>query len=494
MLIQTTFQPAQLYEAVHELIRMAYPKHDLVRVETPSAQVKLNMQMDLQDQRVTFSGWIISKEKETARKETYFLDEIERDELHRHLNRLTRRFAYDLLVEHTGHSINSYGILTGMRPVKLVHRMLEQGMSPIQIREQLTSDFRMSPEKAELIMEVASNNYPFAVRGPQAYKTVGLYIGIPFCPSRCYYCSFPGAVYRAGDSLQSFLQALEREMEGISQVLNDTGRSVQSIYICGGTPTVLSEAELDLLFSHLNRWFISPATLEITVEAGRPDTLTPSKLRLLKDAGANRICINPQTMNNETLVKIGRAHDREGVVRSVNWAREAGFRQINMDLIVGLPDEGRQEYQRTAEDILALAPENITVHTLAVKRGSPMAEQEGRESVGDRVKTVQEGLIMMETFFRANNYKPYYLYRQKYMQASMENIGYSLPGHFCLYNINMIEEKQTIIGIGGGAASKFVNPRDGELKSFYNPKNPAVYAESVDRLIAAKVDKLKAVH
>ncbi|HOB12068.1 MAG TPA: coproporphyrinogen dehydrogenase HemZ [Syntrophomonadaceae bacterium] len=494
MLIQTTFQPAELYEAVHELIRMAYPKHDLTREESPSADVKLHIQRDIDGQQVFFNGWIITGDQRTARKESYPLDVTEGDERRRHINRLTRRFAYDLLVEHTGHSINSYGILTGMRPVKLVHRMLERGISPIQIREQLRNDFRMSPEKADLIIEVASNNYPFIVKGPQAYNTIGLYVGIPFCPTRCYYCSFPGAVYQPGDSLRSFLTALVREMEGISQCLKETGRTVQSIYIGGGTPTVLSEDELDQLFNHLHRLFISPATLEITVEAGRPDTLSPMKLRLLKDAGASRICINPQTMNNETLAKIGRAHDREGVVRSVNWAREADFRQINMDLIVGLPDEGRQDYQHTAEDILKLAPENITVHTLAVKRGSRMAEQEGRESVGERIKTVQDGLAMMETLFRESSYKPYYLYRQKYMQASMENVGYSLPGHFCLYNINMIEEKQTIIGIGGGAASKFVNPSDGGLKSFYNPKNPVAYAESVDRLIAAKVDNLKTVH
>lgn len=492
MLIQTTFQPAELYEAVHELIRMAYPKHELTREDAPLAEVKLHMQMDLKDQQVAFTGWVTEGDRRTVHEESCLLD-AEGDERRRQVNRLTRRFAYDLLVEHTGQSINSYGILTGMRPVKLVHRMMERGLSSSQISMQLRNEFRMRPDKADLIMEVAENNYPYIVKGQQVKETVGLYIGIPFCPTRCYYCSFPGAVYQPGDSLQSFLTALVREMEAIAQCLKDTHRTVQSIYIGGGTPTVLSEEEWEQLFDHLHRLFISESTVEITVEAGRPDTLSPMKLKLLKNAGTNRICINPQTMNDETLVKIGRAHSREGVVRSVNWARDTGFRQINMDLIVGFPDEGRQDYQHTAEEILKLAPENITVHTLAVKRGSRMAEQEGRESVGDRIKTVQEGLTIMDTLFRDSNYMPYYLYRQKYMQASMENVGYSLPGHFCLYNINMIEEKQTIIGIGGGAASKFVDSYGG-LRSFYNPKNPAVYAESVDRLIAAKVDNLKTVH
>ena len=493
MLIQTTFEPEDLYSAVHELIRMAYPKHDLCQGESRQGDVKLHMEMQLAQQQVALAGWIVEGDKYTDREEKHAI-KTSGNNRRSEINRFIRRFAYDLLVEHTGHSINSYGILTGMRPVKLVHLLLDQGMEPAQINRQLKDSFRMSPDKADLIMEVAANDYPYLVRGLEAKDAVGLYIGIPFCPTRCYYCSFPGAIYQPGDSLQVFLTALQREMDAIAQCLKETGKTVQSIYIGGGTPTVLSEAELQQLFEHLHRLFISAATREITVEAGRPDTLSLSKLKLLKEAGTNRICINPQTMNDETLVKIGRAHDREGVVQSVIWAKEAGFKQINMDLIVGLPDEGKQDYQRTAEEILALAPENITVHTLAVKRGSPMAEKEGRESVGDRIKTVQEGLTMMGNMFRDSNYQPYYLYRQKYMQASMENIGYSLPNHFCLYNMNMIEERQTIVGLGGGAASKFVNTSDGELRSFYNPKNPVVYANEVDRVIAAKVDNLKAVH
>ena len=492
-MIQTTFQPEDLYNAVHELIRMAYPKHDLHQGESHQADIKLHMEMQLDQQQVALSGWIVEGDRRTdgEEKQTVVTSGSNR---RIEVNRLIRRFAYDLLVEHAGHSINSYGILTGMRPVKLVHLLTDQGMEPAQVNRQLKDNFRMSPDKADLIMEVAANEYPYLVRGREAKDMVSVYIGIPFCPTRCYYCSFPGAVYQPGDSLQSFLTALYREMEAIAQCLKETGKTVQSIYIGGGTPTVLSEAELQQLFGHLHRLFISAATLEITVEAGRPDTLSRSKLKLLKEAGTNRICINPQTMNDVTLVKIGRDHNREGVVQSVIWAKEAGFKQVIMDLIVGLPDEGKQDYQRTAEEILALAPENITVHTLAVKRGSRMAEQEGRESVGDRIKTVQEGLTMMENKFRDSNYQPYYLYRQKYMQASMENIGYSLPGHFCLYNINMIEERQTIVGLGGGAASKFVNTSDGRIRSFYNPKNPVVYANSIDRVIAAKVDNLKAVH
>lgn len=193
MLIQTTFQPLELYAAVHELVRMAYPKHDLTLEECELADVRMHMEMQLDQQQITLVGWLAQKDKRTVREEKHDI-KWAGDARHRQINRLVRRFAYDLLVEHTGKLINSYGILTGMRPVKLVHRMIDQGMETVQISKELRNNFRMSPAKADLMLEVASNNYPYLVRGQQANDMVGLYIGIPFCPTRCYYCSFPGAV------------------------------------------------------------------------------------------------------------------------------------------------------------------------------------------------------------------------------------------------------------------------------------------------------------
>lgn len=492
MIVQVSFQPPKLYEYVHELIRMAYPKAEIIREETGDIDLRIFIAEEHDQDQVSFWGWIEEKETRTQHQQQYSL--VQTNTGVNEINRCARRFAYNMLTEHTSRSINSYGILTGMRPVKLVHSMLDNGLTDAEIRLKLTGEFRISPEKAGLLLEVAGNNHPYLLKPQDIGRIISLYIGIPFCPTRCYYCSFPGGILKERAALEEFLSNLHKEMHAVAECLRELNMEVQTIYIGGGTPTVLSEAELSQLFDDLHKWFISSATSEITVEAGRPDTLWPGKLALLKQAGTDRICINPQTMNDHTLVRIGRGHDQEGVVQSVHWAKEVGFKQVNMDLIVGLPGEGSREFQHTAEEILKLSPENITVHTLAVKKGSALAEVEGRETVGDRVSLVQQGLQSFADQFRCCGYQPYYLYRQKYMQASMENVGYSQPGHFCLYNMQMIEERQMIIGLGGGAASKFINPSDGSLRSFYNPKNPEAYVQSLPRLIAAKVDNLRAVH
>jgi oxygen-independent coproporphyrinogen-3 oxidase len=232
----------------------------------------------------------------------------------------------------------------------------------------------------------------------------------------------------------------------------------------------------------------------MTVEAGRPDTLSAAKIKLLADAGVGRICINPQTMVDDTLRTIGRQHDRRQIIDAVAMAREKGLADINMDIIVGLPGEDLQDNLYTGRELLKLRPENITVHSLAVKRGSRMAEKEGLSGVGDKADEVAAGINALAELFAENGYEPYYLYRQKYMKANMENIGYSLPGHYCLYNIQVMEERQTIVALGGGAASKFVDPGDWTLTSFHNPKDPPSYCQNVERLIQRKVDKLLALN
>ncbi|HOV42581.1 MAG TPA: coproporphyrinogen dehydrogenase HemZ, partial [Syntrophothermus lipocalidus] len=290
-----------------------------------------------------------------------------------------------------------------------------------------------------------------------------------------------------------FMEALGREVEVFGQVTKDLGFKVQSIYVGGGTPTVLACNDLEVLLEWLNRYFVSAATREITVEAGRPDTLTAEKLRLLREAGVTRISINPQTMNDATLRAIGRSHSVEEVVRAFELARHEGLRQINMDLIVGLPGEGMKEYTNTADRILQLKPENVTVHVLAVKRGSVLAETERGVGAREQIEQVERGIEMFRNRLTGTGYEPYYLYRQRYMAANMENLGYSLPGCYCLYNILMIEERQTILGLGAGTASKFVNPGSWTLTSLYSPKNPLSYVESLSRLIRNKVDKLGAL-
>lgn len=494
MQIKLKLHPEDLYDNIHELVRMAYPGWELLRGDNERGDIEFFLERSINGNIVYFHGSIKGPGVD-ADMQNYYPQPEPGEESRRQLSRLTRRFVYDLLAAIQDKELNSYGILTGMRPVKLVHRLLDQGLNPERVLKSLCTDFRVSADKARLLMEVASNNRPAVAASRLESRALALYVGIPYCTSRCYYCSFPGGIIKDYEQdIKPFLEALYCEVEHIAAVLKDLGYWIQSIYLGGGTPTVLSYGDLADLFELMHRHFIGPGTEEITVEAGRPDTLTPEKMALFKQAGVGRVCINPQTMNETTLHAIGRNHDLKGVVQSLEWARQAGIKTINMDLIIGLPGEGLKENRHTAEEILRLKPENLTVHTLAVKRGSTLARMEGVSGLGEMEEEVHRAVDLMAELFRKAGYQPYYLYRQKYIKASLENIGYSLPGFFSVYNIRIMEECQTLLGLGGGAGSKFFNWNDGSLTSFYNPKNPSSYCASIQRLIAAKVDKLRALH
>lgn len=492
--IRLKMYPEELYDNVHELVRMAYPGWEILRGNDKPGDIELSLERCRKGNKIHFRGSILGPDTD-VQMENCYPQPGPGEEIHRMMSRLTRRFVYDLLTGAQDRELNSYGILTGMRPVKLVHHLLDQGLEPDRVLGSLCTDFRISLDKAKLLMEVAANNRPVVTASHSQPHALALYVGIPYCPSRCYYCSFPGGILKDYDQdIMPFLAALRYEMKKMAAVLNDLGFWIQSIYLGGGTPTVLSYGDLAELIELMHRLFIGPDTEEITVEAGRPDTLTLEKLFLLKESGVDRVCINPQTMNEATLHAIGRNHDLKGVVQSLEWARKAGIKTINMDLIVGLPGEGLKENRHTAEEILRLKPENLTVHTLAVKRGSTLAQVEGVSRLGEKEEEVHKAVELMAELLGEAGYQPYYLYRQKYIKASLENIGYSLPGCFSIYNIKIMEECQTLLGLGGGAGSKFFNRNDGSLASFYNPKNPSSYCASVERLIAAKVDKLRALH
>lgn len=494
MILALDLQPQELYSAVHELIRMVFPEHEVRIGEQDAADAWVVLQCEQIEQKIIFSGEIKADGLLTKDQQVYELN-TDDHEYEKKRTRLAKVFIYELLCRHRGENINPYGILTGVRPVKIVHRQMDEGYTAEQIAADLQSEYLMEEVKARHLTEIAFNNRPYLHAGAEAKRKISVYIGIPYCPSRCYYCSFPGAILMPNDpGLGEFLQALRREMEGIGDCINDLGLFVENIYIGGGTPSVLAEAELEELFGLLKQKYVSSATKEITIEAGRPDTLTPAKLNLFKKAGVNRICINPQTMQDATLKLIGRHHEAADIKRSVQWAREAGIENINMDLIVGLPGEGLQENISTCQEILELHPENISVHSLAVKKGSRLAESEGKSGVLQRVEEVKAGIDYFWNVLKANGYLPYYMYRQKYMKASLENTAYALPGHFCSYNIQVMEERQTILGLGGSAGSKFVNPRDWTLTNLHNPKDPQSYCRRADVLIASKIDKLRALN
>jgi oxygen-independent coproporphyrinogen-3 oxidase len=483
-------EPEQIFRGVHELVRMAFPEFDIMAAHGHGEDcplVRFHAQID--SDQIRLYGCIRVDGKVTENRETCRCGDG--NALPNEARWIARAFAYRMLCRHCGCSLNDYGLLTGVRPVKLVHRMMDKDMTEPQIMQKLQQSYLISYPKARLLAEVAQNNRPYAASTDRD-GFVSIYVGIPLCPSRCFYCSFPGAVVKDYNrQVPPYVHALLQELNGIGDALAKAGLKAESIYIGGGTPTVLNDRDLEAIFEVMQQKYISASTLEITLEAGRPDTLSLPRMKLFKNAGVNRLCINPQTMNDMTLRRIGRHHSRMDIMAAAEWARAAGFARLNMDLIVGLPGETENDYRQTAEQVLALKPENITIHTLAAKKGSDLARMEGANWKNDR--PVKEGLKLMQESAAARGYQPYYLYRQKYMRTDAENIGYSLPGYFCRFNIQMMEERQTVIGIGGGAATKFIDS-DGKITSIYNPTDPITYSTAVTGLVRRKVDNLGALN
>ncbi len=492
MIINITITPENWYNSVHELLRSAFVDYQLNFQAPVAADLALELKVEAETETVGFHGRLMTAagkmESEAARQILLPLATAERQ---KEISRLLRIFVFEWISEYQGRPFSEYGILSGVRPLKILHRLLDRNMEPEAIIRHMQEQYRVAPEKARFLLEVALNNHALLNTPEQARRKIGLYIGIPYCPTRCYYCSFPGAVLRRYEKdIPPFLEALYREIRTVGTYLKAHGIIIQNLYIGGGTPTVLNEEDLAELLGLIHTALDVSACEEFTVEAGRPDTLNETKLTILKQQGIDRICVNPQTMNNETLKRIGRRHTAEQIEETIALARKVGFHNINMDLIAGLTGESQMEYLHTMERILALRPENITVHSLAVKRGSVLAEKEGLSKVSGQAGEIARAMAHMAETLKTAGYIPYYMYRQKYMKANMENTGYTLPGKQCLYNVQIMEERQTILGLGGGASSKFVHPEDWTLSSFHNPKDPKSYIDHLDHTIKVKLGHL----
>lgn len=310
-------------------------------------------------------------------------------------------------------------------------------------------------------------------------KEVSIYIGIPFCPTKCAYCTFPAyAINGRQGSVSSFLGGLHYEMEKIGEWLKEKNINITTVYYGGGTPTSISAEEMDMLYERMHTSFPNVENIrEITVEAGRPDTISPDKLEVLKKYNIDRISINPQSYTQQTLKAIGRHHTVEETIEKYHLARKHGMNNINMDLIIGLPGEGVEEFQYSLDKTEELMPESLTVHTLSFKRASEMTRNKSRYKVADR-EEIQEMMKMAEDWTEKHDYVPYYLYRQKNILGNLENVGYSKKNQESIYNIMMMEELQTVIGVGCGASSKFIHPVTGKITQFSNPKHPKTYNES----------------
>lgn len=392
------------------------------------------------------------------------------------------RSLYEILQRLTGKTL-PWGIMTGIRPTKQVLERLEQGESEEDIRTFLKEEYYCSDEKIETSLTVAKKEHEIltALDYQNGYS---IYIGIPFCPSTCYYCSFPSFPMKLhGHMMEAYLEALKKEIRYAATAI--PGKKLQSIYIGGGTPTTLSAEQLDDLFTTVENAFDLSHLKEYTVEAGRPDSITVEKLRAIKQHGIPRISINPQTMKQETLDLIGRRHTVGQIEETFYQARELGFENINMDMIIGLAKETPADVALTLERIGALSPDNLTVHTLAVKRAARL--NTNREEYADMAaENVQEMLRLTCEFAKANDYHPYYLYRQKNMTENLENVGYSRPGKEGIYNILIMEERQTILALGAGATSKFVFREKNQLERVENVKSLKDYVERTDEMIDRK--------
>ncbi len=379
------------------------------------------------------------------------------------------------------------GMLTGVRPVKLPTREMAAGATPEQARASLERDCYVSPERAKLAVDCAQAS----LNAQRTLKEdeVSLYVGIPFCPTRCAYCSFVSAdVGRTLKLLEPYLDALLEEIDALGRILERTGKGLRTFYMGGGTPTTLSAAQLDRLLTRCREVLPLEGCTEYTVEAGRPDTIDRAKLEVLKGHGVGRISINPQTLEDHVLRAIGRKH-AAGDIRAANdLARSVGFDCINMDLIAGLPQDSCEGFRRSLEGVLEMEPENVTIHTLALKKGSTLMEQGGSLPSGAEVAGM---LDFSREVLIQRGYRPYYLYRQKYMSGALENVGWAKPGTENLYNIIMMEELQTVVSVGGGGVTKLVDHAAGRIVRLPNPKYPHDYLALREKVLAQKEELIR---
>ena len=378
-------------------------------------------------------------------------------------------------------AVPAWGALAGVRPTKITTKHLLESGSAKSADKLLKDIYYVTPERRKLAIDCSLSTAKAAALLDE--RDVSLYVGIPFCPTRCAYCSFVSrTVGKRTELIEPYLQALLEEIRLTGRLMANSGRRVRTIYIGGGTPTTLSTAQMALLLDTISASFDLSRLIEFTVEGGRPDTLNAEKLRSIAAHGADRMSINPQTMQDAVLKASARPHKAADVLRAYGEAVDAGFKAINMDLIAGLPMDTVEGFKASLDAVAALMPANITVHTLALKKDADLFQR--RENL-PTAADVTEMVAYASEKLTALGYKPYYLYRQKYMSGSFENVGWSRDGLDCLYNIYMMEEVHTIVSVGGGSISK-VNLPGGKLVRFPNPKFPEQYIEMLDTVLGKK--------
>ncbi|MBS6508308.1 MAG: coproporphyrinogen dehydrogenase HemZ [Paraclostridium bifermentans] len=418
-----------------------------------------------------------------CKEEVFNINSLNEEEIKKKSKTIIKRSIFKILSELYDTYV-PWGILTGIRPVKIVHSLLDEGLSEVEIRQNLKDNYLIKDEKIDLALDIAKRERVFIY--PIDKNKISLYVSIPFCPTRCVYCSFPSnPMKQFGHLRENYVKAIVKEIKGLAKLLKETNKEIETLYIGGGTPTTLEAEQLDNLIKALFMELDLTKIKEFTVEAGRPDTITREKLEVMKKHNVTRISINPQTMNNETLVKIGRDHNVDDIVRCFNMARDLGFNNINMDIILGLVDENVEMVRNTLERIKELSPESLTVHTLAIKRASTLKENLDKYELTRYEEMVSMINLSME-YAKSMGLNPYYMYRQKHMLGNLENIGYAKEGFECIYNIQIMEEKQSNLAVGAGAISKYVYVDEDRIERTDNVKNVEIYIDRVDEMIERK--------
>ncbi len=422
------------------------------------------------------------------------------------IHRLVKKNLYEILTGDLKLTGVPYGIMHGVRPTKIVHRWIRAGFGVTKhgvidrekIALRLREDYLTSREKSWLLTEVAVRQLPILNSCDE--KQIGVYVGIPFCVTRCLYCSFPSNVLPDDEKVAEFMAVLTKDLNAAAAEIKRYGFKVQSIYVGGGTPTALPEKFFEEMMSKVTAAFYSDSVEEFTVECGRPDTITNAKIAVMKNSHVTRVSVNPQTMNQQTLDRIGRRHSIAQVLEAFNELRVEGDWKINMDLILGLPGENLDDVKDTLTKVLALEPDDVTLHALAIKRGSALQTQladevtslENLELPSD--EEVRRMSVVAEDFLRARNYVPYYLYRQGYISGQIENIGYCRRGAEGIYNIQIMDERQTILGVGAAASTKVPDNENMRLQSAFHAKDLATYLRDIDKYIDNRAKVLAEIY
>lgn len=479
MIIAVTDKDYYRYE-IHSLIKAFYPEED-VKVLLPDYSKRKYKETPILTFTYAHDGLYITGSDGERKGEVPAPEGEDFSKKGRILRDSLKHLLYSVLSDSTGKSL-PWGELIGIRPTKIAMNILEEGGTKEEAASFMEREYRVSSEKAALAVQIADRERQILSR-IHYENGYSLYVGIPFCPTTCLYCSFTSFNLEAWkDRVDAYLDALIREIEASAPLMRE--KVLDTVYLGGGTPTTLEPFQMDRLICALDKNFDMKGTLEFTCEAGRPDSITREKLKVLKEHGVTRMSVNPQTMSDDTLRRIGRHHSVQQTMDAFHMARDEGFDNINMDIILGLPEENERDVRHTMDVIGELAPDDLTVHSLAVKRGSRLQtfiEKHGYSSmnnIDECIAIAAEGAAQMGLL-------PYYLYRQKQMTGNFENVGYARPGKAGIYNILIMEEKQTILALGAGSITKAVFP-DGRIERSDNCKDVDTYIRNIDEMIGRK--------